>query len=116
MRAVVIGASGFIGSHLVDGLLASGWQVRALARHLPGLLAAEALTASRKRAAGRLVREVGKALAEAVAAYRDAVAAGEFPAEAESSSMDDSILAEVLGRSSLDQPDLSQAIPLDRDL
>ena len=43
MRSVVIGASGFIGSHLVDGLLASGWQVRALARHLPGLLAAEAL-------------------------------------------------------------------------
>jgi 3-methyl-2-oxobutanoate hydroxymethyltransferase len=60
--------------------------------------------------------EVGKALAEAVAAYRDAVAAGEFPAEAESSSMDEAVLAEVLGRSRLDQPDASLAIPLDRDL
>jgi 3-methyl-2-oxobutanoate hydroxymethyltransferase len=60
--------------------------------------------------------EVGQALAQAVAAYRDAVASGEFPSEAESSSMDESVLAEVLGRSRLDQPDLSLAIPLDRDL
>jgi 3-methyl-2-oxobutanoate hydroxymethyltransferase len=60
--------------------------------------------------------EVGKALAEAVAAYRDAVTSGEFPGEAESSSMDEAVLAEVLGRSSLDQPDMSLAIPLDRDL
>jgi 3-methyl-2-oxobutanoate hydroxymethyltransferase len=60
--------------------------------------------------------EVGEALAEAVAAFRDAVVAGDFPSEAESSTMDDSVLAEVLGRSSLDQPDLSLAIPLDRDL
>ena len=60
--------------------------------------------------------EVGKALAEAVAAYRDAVTSGEFPGEAESSSMDEAILAEVLGRSSLDQPDMRLAIPLDRDL
>lgn len=60
--------------------------------------------------------EVGKALAEAVAAYRDAVVAGDFPGEAESSAMDESVLAEVLGRSSLDQPDRSLAIPLDRDL
>ena len=60
--------------------------------------------------------EVGKALAEAVAAYRDAVASGQFPGEAESSAMDEAVLAEVLGRSSLDQPDMSLAIPLDRDL
>ena len=60
--------------------------------------------------------EVGKALAEAVAAYRDAVTSGQFPGEAESSSMDEAVLAEVLGRSSLDQPDMSLAIPLDRDL
>lgn len=60
--------------------------------------------------------EIGKALAEAVAAYRDAVTSGQFPGEAESSAMDEAVLAEVLGRSSLDQPDMSLAIPLDRDL
>jgi 3-methyl-2-oxobutanoate hydroxymethyltransferase len=60
--------------------------------------------------------EVGKALAEAVSAYRDAVVAHEFPGEGESSSMDAAVLDEVLGRSSLDQPDGTFAIPLDRDL
>jgi 3-methyl-2-oxobutanoate hydroxymethyltransferase len=60
--------------------------------------------------------EVGQAFAEAVAAYRDAVTSGTFPGEAESSSMDEAILSEVLGRSRLDQPDMSLAIPLDRDL
>jgi 3-methyl-2-oxobutanoate hydroxymethyltransferase len=60
--------------------------------------------------------EVGATLATAVAAYRDAVAAGEFPGAAESSSMDEAVLAEVLGRSELDQPDASLAIPLDQDL
>ena len=60
--------------------------------------------------------EVGKVLAEAVGAYRDAVVAREFPGEAESSSMDAAVLEEVLGRSSLDQPDGTYAIPLDRDL
>jgi 3-methyl-2-oxobutanoate hydroxymethyltransferase len=55
--------------------------------------------------------EVGAALAAAVAAYRDAVVSGEFPSEEESSTMDETVLAEVLGRSSLDQPDLSLAIP-----
>jgi len=38
MKAVVIGASGFIGSHVVDGLLAEGYRVLALARRLPGLI------------------------------------------------------------------------------
>jgi UDP-glucose 4-epimerase len=38
MQAVVFGASGFIGSHLVDGLLQHGYRVKALARHLPGLI------------------------------------------------------------------------------
>ena len=38
MQAVVVGASGFIGSHLVDGLLQYGYRVKALARHLPGLI------------------------------------------------------------------------------
>ena len=42
MLAVVTGASGFIGSHLVDGLLAAGYRVRALARHLPGLISSGA--------------------------------------------------------------------------
>jgi dihydroflavonol-4-reductase len=31
MRAFITGGSGFIGSHLIDGLLKDGWQVRALA-------------------------------------------------------------------------------------
>lgn len=42
MQVVVVGASGFIGSHLVDALLAEGYRVRALARHLPGLISARA--------------------------------------------------------------------------
>jgi UDP-glucose 4-epimerase len=44
MQAVVVGASGFIGSHLVDGLLAAGYRVKALARHLPGLISPVAQT------------------------------------------------------------------------
>ena len=60
--------------------------------------------------------EVGEAIAAAVRAYRDAVLAGEFPAEAESSSMDTAVLEEVLGHGILDQPDERLAIPLDRDL
>ena len=42
MRAVVVGASGFIGSHLVDGLLEAGFWVSAVSRSQPGLLGAEA--------------------------------------------------------------------------
>lgn len=60
--------------------------------------------------------EVGEALSAAVKAYRDAVVSGEFPSEAESSSMEESVLEEVLGRSALDQPASTLAIPLDRDL
>ena len=63
--------------------------------------------------------EVGQALADAVSAYRDAVTGGDFPADAESSSMEPDVLDEVLGRSELDRPDAFQslaAIPLDRDL
>ena len=44
MQAVVTGASGFIGSHLVDGLLSAGYRVKALGRHLPGLIAPAART------------------------------------------------------------------------
>jgi UDP-glucose 4-epimerase len=39
----VLGASGFIGSHLVDALLARGCQVRALSRSFPGLISPEAV-------------------------------------------------------------------------
>ncbi|MFV2063327.1 MAG: 3-methyl-2-oxobutanoate hydroxymethyltransferase [Chloroflexota bacterium] len=60
--------------------------------------------------------EIGEALAAAVAAYRDAVLAGDFPGEAESSSMDSDVLDDVLGKSELDQVDQTYAIPLDRDL
>lgn len=42
MQAVVVGASGFIGSHLVDGLLTAGYRVKALSRHLPGLISSAA--------------------------------------------------------------------------
>ena len=58
----------------------------------------------------------GEAIAEAVRSYRDAVLSGAFPAEAESSSMDAEILADVLGRSELDRAPEHSAIPLDRDL
>jgi 3-methyl-2-oxobutanoate hydroxymethyltransferase len=60
--------------------------------------------------------EIGEALAQAVAAYRDAVLEGEFPAEAESSTMEEAILDDVLGRSELDRPAAPMALPLDRDL
>ncbi|MEX1295448.1 MAG: 3-methyl-2-oxobutanoate hydroxymethyltransferase [Candidatus Limnocylindrales bacterium] len=60
--------------------------------------------------------EVGEELARAVRAYRDAVTSGDFPAAAESSSMEASVLEEVLGRGELDQAASSMAIPLDRDL
>ena len=60
--------------------------------------------------------EVGEAVSEAVRAYRDAVLEGSFPGTAESSSMDEAVLDEVLGRSVLDQASSSMAIPLDRDL
>jgi 3-methyl-2-oxobutanoate hydroxymethyltransferase len=66
--------------------------------------------------------EVGEALAAAVTAYREAVAASTFPSDAESTSMDEAVLADVLGRSELDRParavtvPLDAALPLDRDL
>ena len=60
--------------------------------------------------------EVGQALSEAVEAYSDAVVSGGFPGEAESSSMEQSVLDEVLGRSEQDQAGTPTSIPLDRDL
>jgi 3-methyl-2-oxobutanoate hydroxymethyltransferase len=60
--------------------------------------------------------QVGEELARAVSAYRDAVTSGDFPGEAEYSSMEASVLQEVFGRSELDQATSPMAIPLDRDL
>ena len=60
--------------------------------------------------------QVGEELAKAVRAYRDAVSSGDFPSEEESSSMESSVLDEVLGRSALDQAASPMSIPLDRDL
>jgi 3-methyl-2-oxobutanoate hydroxymethyltransferase len=56
----------------------------------------------------------------AVGAYKADVEAGTFPGPAETVRMDDAVLEEVLGRSSLDRPGGSDpapaGIPLDRDL
>ena len=53
----------------------------------------------------------------AAAAYRADVEAGTFPGDAESVRMDDAVLDEVLGRSTMDLPgEILHGIPLDRDL
>ena len=39
----VIGATGFIGSHLIDSLLFSGCRVIAIGRNFPGLISSNAL-------------------------------------------------------------------------
>ncbi len=61
-----------------------------------------------------------ESIAEALAAYASDVAEGSFPGAAETVRMDESVYAEVLGRSPLDQPDLEagayDTLPLDRDL
>ena len=56
-------------------------------------------------------------IADAARAYAADVAAGTFPGEAETTRMDDSVLAEALGQGELDRPGTgSFLIPLDRDL
>jgi 3-methyl-2-oxobutanoate hydroxymethyltransferase len=55
----------------------------------------------------------------AAEAYRADVMAGTFPGPAESSRMDEGTLAEILGQTPLDRPEMVQSshgIPLDRDL
>ena len=55
----------------------------------------------------------------AAQAYRTDVMAGTFPGPAESSRMDEGTLAEILGQTPLDRPEMVQSshgIPLDRDL
>lgn len=55
----------------------------------------------------------------AAEAYRADVMAGTFPGPAESSRMDEGTLAEILGQTLLDRPEMVQSshgIPLDRDL
>lgn len=60
------------------------------------------------------------AILEAVSAYRSAVEAGTFPAEAQATRMADDVLDEVLGRAPADrggtESSVSGGIPLDRDL
>jgi 3-methyl-2-oxobutanoate hydroxymethyltransferase len=75
------------------------------------------LTQGRTPRHARRFGEVGTVIAAAVASYRDAVVAGTFPSDEESSTMDASVLDDVLGRNEFDRPtDEPLAIPLDRDL
>jgi 3-methyl-2-oxobutanoate hydroxymethyltransferase len=75
------------------------------------------LTQGRTPRHARRFGEVGSAFAEAVAAYRDAVTAGAFPGEEQSSSMDAGILDDALGRNAAPGSESEPlAIPLDRDL
>jgi 3-methyl-2-oxobutanoate hydroxymethyltransferase len=59
-----------------------------------------------------------KTIREAAEAYAADVTAGTFPGPEQGTLMEEEVLAEVLGRGSLDQPSQAQtaAIPLDRDL
>jgi 3-methyl-2-oxobutanoate hydroxymethyltransferase len=62
--------------------------------------------------------ELEKTIRAAVEAYAADVVAGTFPGPEQGTLMEDDVLAEVLGRGSLDQPSAAgaAAIPLDRDL
>jgi 3-methyl-2-oxobutanoate hydroxymethyltransferase len=64
----------------------------------------------------RRYAELRRVIREAVDAYQAEVTAGSFPGADESVAMDEAVLAEVLGRGTLDQPMERTAIPLDRDL
>ena len=58
-----------------------------------------------------------EAILGAAGTYRSDVEAGTFPGDAESVRMEDAVLDEVLGRSTMDQPgEILHGIPLDRDL
>jgi 3-methyl-2-oxobutanoate hydroxymethyltransferase len=63
--------------------------------------------------------ELHSIIKTAAEAYRTDVMAGTFPGPAESSRMDEGTLAEILGQTPLDRPEMVQSshgIPLDRDL
>jgi 3-methyl-2-oxobutanoate hydroxymethyltransferase len=63
--------------------------------------------------------ELYSVIGDAARAYAADVAAGTFPGPAESTTMDVKVLAEILGRTPLDRPQMvetSAGIPLDRDL
>jgi 3-methyl-2-oxobutanoate hydroxymethyltransferase len=63
--------------------------------------------------------ELHSVIADAARAYAADVAQGTFPGPAESTSMDEAVLAEILGQTALDRPEMvetSGGIPLDRDL
>jgi hypothetical protein len=55
---------------------------------------------------------------DAARRYAADVTAGTFPADAETVRMDDTVLADVLGRTPMDRavPVMAEGIPLDRDL
>ncbi len=60
---------------------------------------------------------IRETIAEAARAYAADVTAGTFPGEAETTRMDDAVLAEALGQGELDRAEGSALqIPLDRDL
>ena len=64
--------------------------------------------------------ELYQIIGDAARAYAGDVTAGTFPGPAESSTMDATVLAEILGQTPLDRPEMSEVtqggIPLDRDL
>jgi 3-methyl-2-oxobutanoate hydroxymethyltransferase len=74
------------------------------------------LTQGRTPRHARRFGEVGEAIGRAVVAYREAVESGHFPGAAESSSMEASVLEDVLGAGRLDRAEEGLAIPLDSDL
>jgi 3-methyl-2-oxobutanoate hydroxymethyltransferase len=65
----------------------------------------------------RRYADLGAQILAAARAFQDDVASGAFPAPEHGWRMDEGVLNEVLGKGTLDQPALGQAmIPLDRDL
>lgn len=64
----------------------------------------------------RAYADLRPAILDAATRYAADVSAGSFPGDAESTRMDESVLAEVLGTGALDQPSHGVPIPLDQDL
>ncbi len=64
----------------------------------------------------RAYADLRPAILDAAKRYAADVSAGSFPGDAESTRMDESVLAEVLGTGALDQPSHGVPIPLDQDL
>jgi 3-methyl-2-oxobutanoate hydroxymethyltransferase len=64
----------------------------------------------------RKFADLRSVILDAARAYSAQVADGSFPGEAETVTMDETVLDEVLGRGALDRPEGPLAAPLDRDL